>query len=427
MDKYRIAPAEQIMCDFLLAKGGKGIPTPTVTTVLKEKVDVAALTYAVDAALSFHPFFATRLAREDYTFYWQKNSRTPIISEKQVFEGFTFGDRSSNFFPWVVTYFDHSIYFDYSHELTDAGGACTFCATLLEYYARYLDGDMSPIAEKGSREERLEDESSLPSDVAYRQGVQPLYQPKIENASSFCPEMMGENSNVRRLCIDSKALSKISFSYDASPFALVATALARASMPYLTGEHKIAKLWISQNLRGYFDNSSLHSFSTAYPFYYFEDKMKKMSVELVSTIFRGRLDLLSDISNIEAFYTSAHEMGEHLHLPEVRTQAKKAFIEQVFQQTTVAYSHLKSTGISENASKNISDVYFNVNGTGGMIGCFGLNYDDHVNMTVGTHFLDDAFFESVCSQLNELGIGCSMQAPDVRGERTFIFCEDADC
>ncbi|MEG1945446.1 MAG: hypothetical protein RR058_08515, partial [Oscillospiraceae bacterium] len=72
MEKYRIAPSEQITCDFLLAEGGKGIPTPTITTVLNEKVDVAALTYAANAAMAFHPYFATRLIREGITFYWQK-------------------------------------------------------------------------------------------------------------------------------------------------------------------------------------------------------------------------------------------------------------------------------------------------------------------------------------------------------------------
>ncbi|MEG0838148.1 MAG: hypothetical protein RSF35_09560, partial [Akkermansia sp.] len=113
MEKYRIAPAEQIKCDFLLAEGGKGILAPTITTVLHEKVHVAALTYATRAAMAFHPYFATRLIREGITFYWQENSRTPIILEKQIFEGFLYGNRSNHFFPWVVTYFDHSIYFDY--------------------------------------------------------------------------------------------------------------------------------------------------------------------------------------------------------------------------------------------------------------------------------------------------------------------------
>ncbi|MEG2678080.1 MAG: hypothetical protein RR933_08165, partial [Oscillospiraceae bacterium] len=195
MEKYSIAPAEQIMCDFLLNEGGKGTPAPTITTVLNEKVDVVALTYAVDAAMAFHPYFVTRLMREGCTFYWQKNSRTPVISEKQIFEDFSFGDRSSHFFPWVITYFDHSIYFDFSHELTDGGGAAVFCATLMEYYARYINGDMSPIAEKSTREERLASEAALPAEVAYRKGAQAIYQPKNEKVSSFCPEMMGEKSH----------------------------------------------------------------------------------------------------------------------------------------------------------------------------------------------------------------------------------------
>ncbi|MEG1156757.1 MAG: hypothetical protein RSD94_12855, partial [Acinetobacter sp.] len=146
-----------------------------------------------------------------------------------------------------------------------------------------------------------------------------------------------------------------------------------------------------------------------------------------STIFRGRLDLLSDISNVETFYTSAYELGQHLHLPEVRTQAKKAFIAQVYEQTTIAYSQLMRSNIPENAKKYISDVHFNVNGTGGMIGCFGLNFGDHINMTIGTKFLEDGFFTSVCEQLNELGVSCSIENADVRGERSFIFSDDADC
>ncbi|MEG2455093.1 MAG: hypothetical protein RSC08_02470, partial [Oscillospiraceae bacterium] len=371
--------------------------------------------------------FATRLIREGDTFYWQENSRTPVISEKQIFEGFLFGDRSNHFFPWVITYFDHSVYFDFAHELADGGGISVFCATLMEYYTRYLDGDMSPIAEKSTREERLERETALPSEVAYRQGVQALYQPKNEKVSSFCPERVGDVSNAKRFCIDSEALRKISFRYDASPFAVITPILARASMPYLSGENKIAKLLVPQDVRGFFGSKSLHNFSVAHPFYYFDDKMRNMPIEQVATLFRSRLDLLSDISNVEAFYTSLYEMGQRLHLPEVRAQATREFDARVYLQTTIAYIHVTRSGMSESASKHISNVYLNDVIPEAMICCLGENFGDHVNLTIGTHFLDDGFFEDICAQLDELGVGYSMEAADVRGERSFIFSDDADC
>ncbi|MEG0838146.1 MAG: hypothetical protein RSF35_09550, partial [Akkermansia sp.] len=59
--------------------------------------------------------------------------------------------------------------------------------------------------------------------------------------------------------------------------------------------------------------------------------------------------------------------------------------------------------------------------------CVGENFSDHINLTIGTHFLDDGFFENVCAQLDELGVVYSMEAADVRGQRYFIFSDDADC
>ncbi|MEG0838147.1 MAG: hypothetical protein RSF35_09555 [Akkermansia sp.] len=427
MEKYRIAPAEQIMCDFLLGEGSKGIATPTITTVLKEKVDVAALTYAVNAAMAFHPYFATRLIREDNTFYWQENTRPPVISERQIFEDFLFGDKSNHFYPWTITYFDHSIYFDFAHELADGGGITVFCSTLMEYYTRYISGDMTPIAEKSTREERIEREMAFPSQIAHRQGARYLYQPRREKVSKFCPERVGAVSNSKRFCIDSTMLRKISARYDASPFAVITPILARASMPYLSGEHKIAKLLVPQDVRGFFDSQSLHNFSIAHPFYYFDDKMRDMPLEQVATIFRSRLDLLSDMSNVEAFYTSLYEMGQQLHIPEVRAKARNAFEMQVYLDTTIAYVHVTRSKISEAAGKHISNVYLNDIIPESMICCVGENFGDHINLTIGTHFLDDGFFENVCAQLDELGVVYSMEAADVRGQRYFIFSDDADC
>ncbi|MEG1093152.1 MAG: hypothetical protein RSE38_17575, partial [Acinetobacter sp.] len=353
----------------------------------------------------------------------------PVILEKQITEGFFYGDRTNHFFPWAVTYFDHSIYFDFAHELADGGGISVFCATLMEYYARYIDGDMSQIAEKDTREERLEREASLPSEVAYRPGVQAIYQPKNKNekVSDFRPEMMGEIPNSKRFCIDANTLRKVSFRFDASPFAVITPILARASMPYLSGEHKIAKFMIPQDVRGFFGSQTLHNFSLANSFYYFDDKMRTMPIDQIATMFRGRLDLLSDISNIEAFYTYLYEMGQRLHIPEVRAQAKSAFNARVYQQTTIAYIHVTRSGLSENASKYISNVYLNDVIPESMICCVGENFSDHINLTIGTRFLDDGFFENVCAQLDELGVGYSMEAIDARGERSFLFSDDADC
>ncbi|MEG1516644.1 MAG: hypothetical protein RSD95_17285, partial [Clostridia bacterium] len=312
-------------------------------------------------------------------FYWQENTETPIISEKRISEDFLFGDSSNNFFPWVVTYFDHSIYFDFAHELADGGGITVFCSTLMEYYTRYISGDMTPIAEKSTREERIEREMVFPSQIAHRQGARYLYQPRREKVSKFCPERVGAVSNSKRFCIDSTMLRKISARYDASPFAVITPILARASMPYLSGEHKIAKFMIPQDVRGFFGSQTLHNFSLANSFYYFDDKMRTMPIDQIATMFRGRLDLLSDISNIEAFYTYLYEMGQRLHIPEVRAQAKSAFNARVYQQTTIAYIHVTRSGLSENASKYISNVYLNDVIPESMICCVGENFSDHIN------------------------------------------------
>lgn len=70
-------------------------------------------------------------------------------------------------FAWKVTYDGSMTCFDIAHELTDGFGATTFISTMMEYYAKYLDHDLSDIPENTSREGRPKDYMPTPIDPSF--------------------------------------------------------------------------------------------------------------------------------------------------------------------------------------------------------------------------------------------------------------------
>ena len=389
---------------------------------LYDDVNTDALTFGVKMALHDHPYFATRLVKEGVMYYWDENDAEPVIEEIPILSAFNYGHCADHYFPFKVTYCGNNICFNCSHELTDGSGLFIFISTVMEYYARYIHGDMNYIPEKTSREERLADEAALPSEIAGRKDADPLGKIKNYTSSKFDPDRMSEEISCEKITIDKAKLRSTSFSFDASPFALVSPVLSRACLPYLTDDNRIVELSIPLSLRKIFNVESLHNFVGTNEFYYFDTIMKDMSYEQIATIFRARLDLLSDRDGIEEGWNKIVQMKPLLSTAEGRAKIMRGLFGG-FYDANIVYTHITQTNISDMAGEYIKSIYSMIYKMNPFITCVGVNFKNDITLTISSKFSDDGFYKNICNELDKLDIHYTREKITLGGMRFFEYDE----
>ena len=113
---------------------------------LKEDVDKAHLSSAVNSALERYPFYKVELKRGFFRHYLDENPLTPIVEEDDGALLKILNFRHNRNYLIRVTYFKKRIFIDYFHGLCDGNGALEFLKTTLYYYFKLKN---EPISKNG--------------------------------------------------------------------------------------------------------------------------------------------------------------------------------------------------------------------------------------------------------------------------------------
>lgn len=422
--RFELDVIERLTCEVI---SENIVACPRFVLQMDHKIDKDALHSAANRAATYHPYFKTRLIEEDGIFYWEENE-FPIVIKKQDFAHGArgkFGNCENNFYPWLITYFDDCISFDFSHQLVDGGGACAFIATVMEYYIRELEHDPSELEGFTMSAERLEAECALPSQSPLEDGLEAFYFPKAIESTPFRKDSMHKNQSKREatvISVDRESVKNAAFRLETTQFAVIGPILSKAALPYLEdGAPKIVKLTIPCSLRAMFNSTTFHNFVFSTEHYYFEDKMKHLSQEVVAMAFRSRMDIWTTKENVQQSILHLKEATHLINIPEARAQMKASFDKSTLEKTSIIYTHMTKTGLSDRVNAHLIK-YFPLGASPlDNVLCVGVNDPRHINLLLSTHFVDGKYVERVLAQLDELGFSYEVTNYPDAGKNVFVF------
>lgn len=115
--------------------------------IMKEPVDPILLQTAYENTLDRFPYFAVRLRTGIFWNYWETNK---LPYPKVIFDNYDpclpIYDKSNNYYPVKILYYEKRISFECFHALTDGFGGTVFLKTLIAQYLR-LKGFEIPTIE----------------------------------------------------------------------------------------------------------------------------------------------------------------------------------------------------------------------------------------------------------------------------------------
>jgi len=103
---------------------------------LKSKIDMEALSKALNETLIMVPSFNVKLRKGFFWYYLEHNKERPIIKEDEHFSFTIINTKENNYFLFKVTYFEKRINIDFCHILTDGTGALSFLEALVTNYLK---------------------------------------------------------------------------------------------------------------------------------------------------------------------------------------------------------------------------------------------------------------------------------------------------
>ena len=111
---------------FPIAAGKKYSTVFRLSAVMKEKVDSRILYESVNLTLDKYPSFKVRMKEGFFWYYFEYNSKKPIVEEEKGYPCKYIEPRTNNYYLFKVTYFENKINIDIFHSLTDGNSGNMF-------------------------------------------------------------------------------------------------------------------------------------------------------------------------------------------------------------------------------------------------------------------------------------------------------------
>lgn len=406
---YPLDVAEQLMCDQI-ASGV--ISMTTAVFELDHPVCPDALQFAAEQVLKRHPYLATRLRSDGLNFYLEENNLPFIIREATIDTPLCFGDETNNYYQWMLTYSGNCIYVDKSHFIMDGSAAHFWTAELFEHYTRYVSGDRSELPPLSPEE--LADESALPTDIAYDPDAKPFYTPEEIRPTPFKPGVFKQGP-VTECVVVSIPLEDIKLrarKAEVSPFATIAPILFKASLPLLEEEEdgdKIVCAMMPVSARAMFGTNTFHNFAGTKTLCYYHNRMKDMPYEKAATIYRSRLDLLTQKEDIAVAYTQRRNLRPMLDDAQKRQAISGLMNKSVHNPNQITYTHMSKAKLSDEARSHLRRCYLVTTSELPNIICVAITESGYVNLTFPDNFATGEFFDSLYACLREIGISFSTE------------------
>lgn len=323
------------------------------TCELDEIVNKDKLLRAVKKALEYNPLFKTKAVYDKQYCLETNDKEIIILNVKEEDRPKDFG-KSTNDYPWRITYYENKLYFEWCHIITDGHGALDFVGDILKCYFNVQDKQVPKEFPLELGLEHFYDEKAKPlGQKRQAKGFKKSSLPVIDN---------GYKCNSHLLSIKTDDLMKVAKKYDTTPAALLAPLLSRAvrsCIPTNIKNRNVACV-ILVDCRKPMKFNTMHNCILTKNITYI-DRFDELSLETLGTIYRGILDLYVDEDTIKAEATSMIKGTDWLY------KLKPLFIQKAIMKVAARYikdnmnniyiTYLGRTNYSEELNKHIKKVH----------------------------------------------------------------------
>lgn len=336
---------------FPIAAGKKYSTVFRLSAVMKEKVDSRILYESVNLTLDKYPSFKVRMKEGFFWYYFEYNSKKPIVEEEKGYPCKYIEPRTNNYYLFKVTYFENKINIDIFHSLTDGNSGNMFFKEIIYNYLELLHKD------------ELKEERSTRKIVEYdtEDSYMKNYDKKAKGNSSSKKAYVlkgrkigfGAISVIHEI-IDLEALKEESKKYEATitqylTAVLIYSIYEANYKKYKYRGNKPIKVCIPVNLKKYFPSKTMSNF---FSYITLEAEMKKDNlvdfdkiIEFVKEDFKKRLQEEEIIKTMSANV----KLGNNFAIKIIPLIIKKLLVRlsyiEIRKYTTITYSNIGRVGI----------------------------------------------------------------------------------
>ena len=392
---------------------------PVYSYKMTEAVDGPLLEQAVNEALKYHPYFATRIIKDDNgCFHLEENTEKALVPEAQWGRQILYGTAEMHEFPWVITYIEDNIAFSAAHALTDGTGANLFMNSVLGWYFHYqgkISRETALACQPENPEATLENSALAhadPQNIAIGIGRE---QKASQIPMSFYKSAEDRIQNYI-FTLPLSAVQTKAGDAEVTTSSVVAAVFARSLEQALGAADGNIQVQVAINLRRLFSSITEQNFVGLAILNYPIAKCSKMPIEAVETIFRSQLDLVLDETNLIAGFNQT-AMGEQAlkQNPQI-LQVVANQIQGIMEapQAKCVYTHLTKLPFHPEVARYLEDFEF-LGGKGGtqtLMVILARTYRDSIKFMLGQASKNDCLVTCMENELKEEQIPYTLELSD---------------
>lgn len=376
--------------------------------VLKEAVDGTMLQKAVETAMKRFPYFCLRIVKQGEKLVAEANPLPHKVLHTD--EKITLGTEEVNYHIAVVSYFGNSIYFNFSHSITDGAGRAPLTKSVLYYYlkAKYPQDDISSEGIYLADSPMFPDEEGTPMPKEEIMKAEPFWQRTAGDAFHLAQGgiVKDRGLNEYRFRVNEKEFMRLNKSNDSSPSVLATAMLAKIIWKLHPENKKDIVTGLGFNMRPGLKNKHSYLPLVTTLTLTCKDSMKDFDLSKICTCLRGMVILQSQPENVQYMYKNMIIGAEAINgIPTI--EGKQAACAEALSMENSPTCFVSYVGRDQLAgvSPYVTAMYTSVDAvTEGCIVIEISSADGYFYFTFEQDFSTDVYYKEFTNMIEEYGV-----------------------
>lgn len=349
---YELTFKDKIMRGLI---GSRAEINPRQVVKLKEKIDPEKLKQAVKGAIEYCPLLGCTMRYNKRYYLETIDAPMPVYELSEKDEPLTIG-KDTNGYRFYVGYKENTFFISFCHAVTDGGGITLFYQALLHLYfgmpvPSYINPEDANLAMEDFLDENAEGFVKRKQPKGFRRGAIPYNKDRQDVSDAFV------------ISAPTASILAASKKANASPATIIAPIFCRALRAHMnpgTKNRNVSMIMPIDARRSLNCNTQHNGVADARLTYI--DKMDRMDLDTVSTVYRGMLDLAAQPESVmETINKLKKQYGSLLDLP-------KCFLSDAVyrtagnigrqKETNTVLSYLGKANLPREIIDKIECIYF---------------------------------------------------------------------
>lgn len=376
---------------------------PHFVVKLKDNINRPKLISSVNKAMEKHPIFKTKYVFDKKPYLEDNNAELVVVDSENPPKEF---GKSTNGYLFRVSYHNDTLFFDFSHGITDGRGMARFITSVLEFYFELpCTYELEPYIPSY---ELIYDKKNKPFGMKKQaKGFSKKVLPHIKN---------GKPTQLTVITLKTEELLNLAKKINSSPVAILLPLLSKATYRSLDCKAKKRKV------KGYFtaDFRKVMNIQTGrnflgYRHITYDERFEKFELETLGTIYRSMIDLFMRPENVIDFctrFTNNSSFVVNLKPNWLARKIIKIAAPIVKGDTNIYMSYLGKLPFSEELCNCVEDVNFVIYPDTGYCVLSAIDFNGKFKISLTNNYKTDKILSNFLDLLKENNISFE------RGETT---------